>query len=523
MVGNTRVLGNAGWWPLGAILAAALLGLSGLTLGPAAASTADSTPPNTAVLEPLGGERVAASSPLEIMGTATDGGGVAAVRVAVQNTATGLWWHSDGTWGSATWQLAPLASPGASTTTWTASWPAPASGGFRVQATAVDSSDNVDATPSVVGFTIRSGTWGGFLTIVMGRTQWVTTGNCRPLPGAVPLDQVAAAMANLGVPATGTVVVDRIQTTGQLCDGGAWTYPNWSQLAALRDQYGWSMVSDGFAHKDMTKLTLAQQRTESCGTLPVFAAHGFDRAWGMFAYGNNQYTSTIQANVVSLCFGYGRTYQPALNVRSQTRSPWLQKTRSWTGGACNDSSLPCYTIPVPGSTAHYLSPNSLASQMFVKPDEWRAVQMYRFVTGSYSGAISWDCTGSDWRTHWTSRHENYCLNDFLAALGQIPSGVTVTDPAGVAQAWYGDTIAPTTTISSGPAASTTATIATFQFSSSELRSYALCSLDGGTQQLCYSGLSYSNLASGGHTFSVRSIDATGGNQGPAATWNWTVG
>jgi hypothetical protein len=483
----------------------------------------DTAAPNTTVLQPLGSERVAASSPLQIVGQATDGVSVSAVRVAIQSNATGLWWHSDNTWGSYTWQAATLDSPGATNTTWTASWPAPSSGSFRVQATAVDGSSNLDASPALVGFSVRSGAWGGYLTILMGRTQWVTTQNCQPLPNAVPLDQVASAMSARGVAGTGVVIVNYTKDSGQLCSGGTWTYPNWTQLASLRDQYGWSFVSGGFGYKNMTTLTVAQQRTESCGTLPVFAAHGFTRAWGLYAYANNQFNQTIQSNVVSNCFAYGRTYQPGLNVRANMKAPWFQTTRSWTGGACNDSSLPCYTVSVPGSTSHYLSPNSLASQMFVKPDEWRVVQMYRFVTGSSTGgAMAWDCTGADWRTHWTSRHENYCLNDFLAALDQIPAGVTTTDPATVAQAWYQDTVAPTTTINSGPAANTGSTSASFGFSSSESRVYALCSLDGAPAQLCVSGVSYSNLSPGGHTFTVRSVDATGGNQGPDATWSWTV-
>jgi hypothetical protein len=102
-------------------------------------------------------------------------------------------------------------------------------------------------------------------------------------------------------------------------------------------------------------------------------------------------------------------------------------------------------------------------------------------------------------------------------------GVTATDPATVAQAWYQDSVAPTTTINSGPAATTASTTASFGFSANESRVYALCSLDSAPAQLCVSGVSYSNLSAGGHTFTVRSVDATGGNQGAVATWNWTVG
>ena len=76
--------------------------------------------------------------------------------------------------------------------------------------------------------------------------------------------------------------------------------------------------------------------------------------------------------------------------------------------------------------------------MNVAPGNWTAMQTYTFVTGkSTSGSILWDCSEpeSHWQAHWTSLFEVYCWNDYLYALSKIPSGVVITDPATVAEAW----------------------------------------------------------------------------------------
>jgi hypothetical protein len=185
----------------------------------------------------------------------------------------------------------------------------------------------------------------------------------------------------------------------------------------------------------MTTMSSSQQLTESCGSLPALEAHGHPRGWGLFGYGNDKYTAAIQSNVVSTCFSYARTYVtatgPTMNVRSQVVAPWFQVTESVDGGPCNDPSLSCYS-----GGKRYDSPALLGSRMQPGADQWSLVQAYRFVTGARQGSgSSWDCGGTDWRQHWTSRVELYCWGDYLAALDMIGSGTTVTDPATVAVAW----------------------------------------------------------------------------------------
>jgi hypothetical protein len=80
---------------------------------------------------------------------------------------------------------------------------------------------------------------------------------------------------------------------------------------------------------------------------------------------------------------------------------------------------------------------------------------------------------------------------------------------------------PQTTISSGPAGSTTSTSATFNFSSPASGATFNCTLDGGAPAPCTSPASYTSLAEGAHVFTVdASTSATG--FGPEAAQSWTV-
>jgi hypothetical protein len=184
-------------------------------------------------------------------------------------------------------------------------------------------------------------------------------------------------------------------------------------------------------------MTPAQQYQESCGSLSAFTSHGFNSAWGLFAYGDNHLTTAIQTSVVSTCFAYGRTYRGGTSMRARMRPPWFQATSSVTGGACNVPGQPCYSIPrVNGK--HYNSPLTLAPLVANEgADQWVDIQFYRLVSGSsnQSPVWSWDCTSSNWQLHWTSQTEVYCQNDFDIIVSQVPPGIISADPATVATAW----------------------------------------------------------------------------------------
>jgi large repetitive protein len=96
------------------------------------------------------------------------------------------------------------------------------------------------------------------------------------------------------------------------------------------------------------------------------------------------------------------------------------------------------------------------------------------------------------------------------------------DPSPSQRTWKVDTVAPNTTITSGPKASTGAKSATFSFSSSESGAGYECRLDGGAWQACSSPKSYSGLKKGAHVFRVRSVDEAGNADKTPDMWSWSV-
>ena len=92
-------------------------------------------------------------------------------------------------------------------------------------------------------------------------------------------------------------------------------------------------------------------------------------------------------------------------------------------------------------------------------------------------------------------------------------------------AWTVDTGAPTTQITAKPPAITDQTTAVFSFDGSDTGtsvSYFECSLDGAPYAHCPAGDSFSGLAQGPHTLSVRAVDAAGNRDGSPPSWDWTV-
>ena len=101
------------------------------------------------------------------------------------------------------------------------------------------------------------------------------------------------------------------------------------------------------------------------------------------------------------------------------------------------------------------------------------------------------------------------------------AGGTV-DPSPAKRSWTVDTVAPNTTITSGPKASTGSSSANFRFSSSESGVRYQCRLDGVSWQSCSSPRSYSGLKKGSHFFRVRAVDDAGNADPTPDAWSWTV-
>jgi hypothetical protein len=88
--------------------------------------------------------------------------------------------------------------------------------------------------------------------------------------------------------------------------------------------------------------------------------------------------------------------------------------------------------------------------------------------------------------------------------------------------WTIDTRAPVARITSQQPAVTSATSATFTFNADETSISFACQLDEAAFAPCSSPATYSGLASGTHTFSVRATDLAGNVGAPANSVSWTI-
>jgi len=100
------------------------------------------------------------------------------------------------------------------------------------------------------------------------------------------------------------------------------------------------------------------------------------------------------------------------------------------------------------------------------------------------------------------------------------AGTNDSSPA--QRTWRVDTVAPNTTITSGPKASTGSKSATFSFSASEGGATFECRLDGGAWRACSSPRTYGGLAKGAHVFRVRAVDGAGNVDRTPDMWSWVI-
>jgi hypothetical protein len=104
---------------------------------------------------------------------------------------------------------------------------------------------------------------------------------------------------------------------------------------------------------------------------------------------------------------------------------------------------------------------------------------------------------------------------------------TVMDAAGNTSAcaspiaYTEDSTPPESAIESGPSGTIKTTNVTFTFASNEPTASFVCTLDG-TSEPCTSSTSYSGLAAGFHTFSVRATDRAGNTDPTDATVSFTI-
>jgi len=110
--------------------------------------------------------------------------------------------------------------------------------------------------------------------------------------------------------------------------------------------------------------------------------------------------------------------------------------------------------------------------------------------------------------------------------GSYTLAVFATDGAGNnasgSQIYIVDNTPPDTGISSGPAALTNSSTASFSFTSTETGSTFECSLDGADFSACNNPQDFDTTADGSHTLQVRAIDVLGNTDASPASHNWTV-
>jgi hypothetical protein len=85
-----------------------------------------------------------------------------------------------------------------------------------------------------------------------------------------------------------------------------------------------------------------------------------------------------------------------------------------------------------------------------------------------------------------------------------------------------DTTPPETSITGGPDEVTTATSATFTFTSNESGSTFECRLDAAAFAACSSPRTFTDLEAGNHSFAVRATDAADNTDPTPATLSWTI-
>ncbi len=97
------------------------------------------------------------------------------------------------------------------------------------------------------------------------------------------------------------------------------------------------------------------------------------------------------------------------------------------------------------------------------------------------------------------------------------------DPSPATRTWTVDTTAPDTSIAMGPMGTVSSNTATFDFDSPESGVTYECKLDtAATFTACTDPVTFSNLADGSHTLSVRAVDVAGNVDATPATRTWVV-
>jgi hypothetical protein len=396
--------------------------------------------PWVTVNSPTSYQRFAPDAAIEVTGAAGDlnGGTVTQVDVDVVDT------YTNKNQGGAS-QVAKNFGPGG---TWSVVVPALPVGSYWFTVGA-ENSDGRFTKPALridVEVPDPDATGPSYSSLVFSRAQWSSgdeaeDGTCSTYPGSATLGQVAADLKSLGLSATLDVIPAWESQNQRKCLLYG-TIADWSDIATLAAQNGFSVINGGATRLDLIGLPPAQQKFEACSGLPTLAAQGYPEAWSLFGAAEGAANAEV-SEVAGTCNSFTRNYNGGWDYRPRTLAgPDELQVNSYLGGPCNDPQAACY-YNVTGPR-RYTDPETITAALQPSADSWGIVQLYRFVSGSQlSGQQTWDCTSPDWREHWTyspingdhNTGELYCVNDLISALAALPAGLRFSDPAVVAQAW----------------------------------------------------------------------------------------
>jgi hypothetical protein len=208
----------------------------------------------------------------------------------------------------------------------------------------------------------------------------------------------------------------------------------------------------------------------------------------------------------------GLTQQGAYTFRVRSVDPSANVggslSRTWTV----DTVAP--TVAIGGSPSAGATTNSSTAAFTLTPSETVTSYQCKLDRPGVAGAFA-PC----------STTANYSS---LNADGAYTFSTYAVDSAGntgstATRSWTVDRTPPDSSISSGPSGPTNSTSASFNFSATGGATGYECQLDPGSDwEPCSTGKTYSSLAPGGYTFSVRATDAVGNVEGTPATRTFTV-
>ncbi|WP_035561916.1 beta strand repeat-containing protein [Hymenobacter sp. IS2118] len=230
------------------------------------------------------------------------------------------------------------------------------------------------------------------------------------------------------------------------------------------------------------------------GTLSGFAGSGTTYTFNVTPAGNGAVTVNVPANVAIDANNMGNSAATQFTITYSQPVTAAPVVIAPANGSLVSTNTPTYTGTAPaGSTVTVIvDGTAIGTTTASASGGWSLPQPTALAQGSHTVRATAQTSGSA-----VSANSN--TNTFTV-----------------------DTVAPQTSIVSGPPANTNSTTATFSFSSNESPVTYQASLDGAGFTATANPRVYTGLTDGSHTLSVRAADAAGNVDATPATYSWTV-